>query len=187
MARILATFCAGAAALAVTACDGMGRKYPPGYTDDGVKFAEDGWFFSTGEELFSITYTGGTGPAQISIKCDRREVGNSDAAAVRMLDLVKLEVATAQFTPRQQWPQPDVALTIGETTGSGAATLAPLKDGATLMTFSIINGRARDRLLRGIRQGQPITLSFADQTREIPGPPQSMREAFADKCLGERQ
>ncbi|WP_143738174.1 hypothetical protein [Erythrobacter donghaensis] len=185
MTRILGVFLVGAAALNLAACDDVGRRYPPGYTDDGIKFDEDGWFFSTGEELFSITYTGGTGPAQITIKCDRREVGNSDVQAVRMLDLVKLEVATVQFTPRQQWPQPDVALTIDETSGSGAATLEPLKDGATLMTFTI-KGRARDRLLRGIRQGQPITLSFADQTRDIPGPPQSMREAFADKCRGRR-
>ena len=186
MTRILGIFCACAAALALSACDVAERKYPPGYTDEGVKCDEDGWFFSTGEELFSITYTGGTGPAQISIKCDRREVGNSDAAAVRMLDLIKLEVATTQLTPRQQWPQPDVALTIDESSGWGAATLEPLKDGATLMTFTI-DGRARDRLLRGIRQGKPMTLSFADQAREIPGPPQSMREAFADKCLGKRQ
>jgi hypothetical protein len=185
MTRILMAFWAGVAALAMSSCDGQKRAYPPGYTDEGVKLDEAGWQFFPGDDRFFIIYFGDAGPPKITINCDRSEVGNTKPEIVRQLDLVKLEVSTMGFTPLQQWPQPEVSLATGDARGSDAARLEPLEGGGTLMTFTV-KGRERDRLLEGIHKGMPLTLAFAEQRQEFPGPPKSMREAFADKCRGER-
>lgn len=182
MTRILAIFCAGAAALAVSACDGTGRKYPPGYTDDGVKFDEDGWRYFPSDKRAMISYFPTNGRAQVTLKCNLPE-DNSPIA--QMLNLDRLEVTTGEFEPLQQWPQPDLKVTTGAGQAAEQATLDPWEKANPNMTITI-DGRRRDQMLKAIREGQPITLSFADQTRDIPGPPQSMREAFADKCRGER-
>jgi hypothetical protein len=182
MTRILAIFCVGAAALMMVACDGVGRKYPPGYTDDGVKFKEDGWRYYPSDKRAMISYEPVTGEEHVRFRCD---LPDNNSSLGELLDLDRLEISTAEFEPLQQWPQPPIGVLIGQTQASELATLLPQQNGNPDMSITI-DGRTRDQLLAGIRRGLPVTLSFADQKREIPGPPQSMREAFADKCRGER-
>lgn len=180
MTRILGIFCACAAALAVVGCDDIGRKYPPGYTDDGVRIAEDGWRYLASDKWAMISYFPTTGRAQVTLRCNLPE---DNSAIGQMLNLDRLEITTGEFEPQQQWPQPPLEIAMGRTTASQLATLDPWEDGNPNMTIKV-DGRTRNQLLHGVYRGLPITLAFADQTRDIPGPPQSMRVAFATKCRG---
>lgn len=182
MVKILWFFFVCAGPLAVSACDGAERRYPPGYTDDGVKFDEDGWRYFPSDQRAMISYFPTAGRAKVTFNCNLPE---DKSATSKGLKLDRLEVTTGEFEPLQQWPQPDLDVRIGAGQAANQAMLDPWEGKNPNMTVAI-DGRQRALLLRGIRHGKPITLSFADQTREIPGPPQSMREAFADKCEGKR-
>lgn len=181
MTRIHGIFLVGAAALSLTACDGGGRKYPPGYTDDGVKFDENGWRYFPSEKSLVISYFPTNGRAKVSFSCDLPE---DTSEVAQMLNLDRLEITTGEFVPLQQWPQPDLVVAVGKGEAAGQAVLDPWEKGNPNMTIKV-DGRSRKQMLQGIKRGLPIKLSFADQTRDIPGPPQSMREAFARKCQGE--
>jgi hypothetical protein len=170
MTRIITIFFVGAAALAVTACDGFGRKYPPGYTDDGVKFSEGDWRFNEAITDVHLWYFG-TGSSDPVIMCKKPNGISGD-----------LRFRTWLLAPLKQWPQPPVQIAIGSTSVSALPTVAPAETRASMtVQFS---GREKNRLLRGIETGDPITVSFDGKRWDIPGVPESMREAFARKCRG---
>jgi len=161
------------AAVSLAGCDVYGREHPPGYTDDGVKFDEDDWLFNESTNKVSLWYFG-SGTSDPMIWCDKK-------GAVRMLEGA-LVFRTFKLEALQQWPQPPITVRIGSATFSELPTLAP-KPPRTVMTVRA-TGREKSRLIAGIESGDPITMTFADKSETIPGVPQSMREAFAEKCMG---
>lgn len=159
-----------AAAMSLTACDGAGRKYPPGYTDNGIKFDEDGWRFFPGERAITLSYFPTLGSPEISIRCNRS-----------LASMSSLRISTGSFQPLQQWPQPGMEFRIGEARAAGMTTLKPVgAKGANI--WIIVDGRERARVLAGIKEGSPITLTFDDQVMNVPGPPESMRTGFVSQC-----
>ena len=172
MKNLLVSVVCVALCVALSACDGPGRKYPRGYTDDGIKFDEDNWRFWPGEERVGLTYFRDDGKSVLTIMC-----------RIPTQFSTSLDISTGLFEPLQQWPQPAFEVSIDNARVSDLPTLKPF--GKTLATMSIeIDGREKRQILAGIQSGDPITVALDDQTLEIPGPPQSMREGFARKCRG---
>lgn len=184
MTRIPSIFLAVLASIPLVACEESGREYPRGYTDDGVKFAEDNWryFFSAKGVLMS--HYSESGKPQANFSCNFDQSGTDpDIAAV--LRLERLKVSTSAFIPLPQWPQPALKVRVGRMeAGDISEIIVRDEDRATLVAQ--FQARERSQLLAGLGAGDPVVLTFGEDTLEIPGPPKSMREAFAAKCMGER-
>ncbi|MHA7819248.1 MAG: hypothetical protein ACX930_06345 [Erythrobacter sp.] len=62
-----------------------------------------------------------------------------------------------------------------------------LGEGDRVSLMARFKARQMDQLIDAIERGDPLTVGFANQSQELGGAPQSMREALAAHCRGEKQ
>jgi len=152
----------------LTACDQVVHKYPPGYTEDGIKIDGDSWSYTGGDYRIALLYPT---PGTIDLVVGCNLVSGPDSG---------LTFKVRFFEPLQQWPQPELAIRTGSLDMSAVPSVEPLADRAQMSIE--LSHREMAQALSSLQQGNDLTFVFDGQTIDVPGPPQSMREGFARKC-----
>lgn len=143
--------------LAAIACEHIIKPAP------AEPFKQDGWrYFDVSAKGPSLAYPNDAPFYRLIISCKEPNI----SFHVRGLE------------PKQQWPQPELAVTIGSVSRTDRPDLSYSKGSTAFATSFPI----ADSILNAIRSGAAITTTFGGQRVSYPAPPAAMRMDFAAKC-----